>query len=86
MCPRRQKNAPRLSGAGWVKRLFLRGGLGRVAVPGQRAALTPGGAGGTGVPAKQHHPVAEVAGLLGRNHLTELPLHLEGVLGPIGQA
>ena len=85
--PRKEKNAPRRTDAEQGRSLFFPGGgLGRVAVLGQGAALAPGGPGGAGVPAEEDQPVAEVVGLLGRDALAQLPLHLEGILGPIGDA
>ena len=58
------------------------GGFGGVAVLCQGAALALGGAGGAGIPAEEHHPVAEVVGLLGRDPLPQLPLHLKGIRWP----
>lgn len=60
--------------------------LAGVAVPLKGTALALGAAGCAGIPAKQHHPVAEVAGFLWWNDLPQLSFHLQGIFGAVGNA
>ena len=61
-------------------------GFGTVTVTGEGAALALGRPGSTGVPAEENHPVAEITGFLRGDGLAQLPLHLDRVLGPVGDA